>query len=61
MQWNVIFCMNTSNYFRDNQPTKTIATYNIVNQQCMKTKEEVLEYALCNNTEAFWDGYDDRR
>jgi len=60
-EWIVTQCMSADSFSAKNKFTTTITTERLVRRQSMDTREEVLEYALCNNTEAFWDGYDDRR
>jgi hypothetical protein len=57
LEFNVTLCLYSDNFFNKNTLTRTIETQNLSNRRCMKTREEVLEYALCNNPKEYWEDY----
>jgi hypothetical protein len=58
--WSATAGMNSDNFLTNNPLTTTISTNRLVRKEFMDTKEEVLEFALCNNPKEYWEDYSSR-
>lgn len=56
---DVRWTMVGDNFIRDSGFFQQISLMYVHNSRCMKTKADVLEYALCHDTSEYWKNYDD--